>query len=96
MKRKRIFPDSVLACDIMEATEANKDPHRRNLQAFRQRAAIAPTMQEKKSSCAAMVEVHPKLSGEEASYEENRNIDYNALLNEELDDDNIRYEDNDE
>lgn len=54
------------------------------------------TRQKESSSSTTIVEVCPELSGEQNAYKENRNIDYDALFDEILDDDYVRYEDDNE
>lgn len=73
--------------NVEEPTWTNEDPHRRSLRAFRQRAATAATRQGKHSSSVAIVEVRPELNRVEDAYEDNRDINYDALSDKKLDDD---------
>lgn len=62
---------------------------------FKLRLVAAVIRTKEGSSSASMVEVRPELSGEKNAYKENRDIDYDAHLDDELDDEDARYEDDD-
>lgn len=75
---------------------ANENSHRKSLRTFRRMATTAATRQEKGSFSAPMVEIHLELSEDRDAYNEYKNIKYGASSDEELDDDNVRYKDDNE